>query len=208
MDLFDLNSYFSQTVPIEAVSNPLLKYAACATAAKQIALIRGKGDMAKRAQMAHFADAEKTDWVRVTHFYNLAISLLMKELSLRDEQAVEEPRWDAGTSSPENLRNPSKSRSDQTLAATAILSVYEFLDNTTEGWSQHLSGTKSLFDLADKEELMPIELQNQSPLTPGAFTISQRLRPTKARQSAFWNFARQDFLAACRCLFVLFIDNG
>lgn len=195
MDLFDLGAYFAQTVPIEAVHNPLLKYAACANAAKQIARIRGKGDAAKKAQMAHYPEAENVDWMyQAAQYYDLAISLLMKELSLHDEQAVANSEWEAtampgpGSPNQRRLSHPqSKSSNDQTLAAAAILCVYEFLDNTSEGWSRHLSGTKSLFDLADKEELMPLELQNQSPLTPNAFTRSQRLRPSKGRKATFWN---------------------
>ncbi len=84
------------------------------------------------------------------------------------------------------------SHADETLAATAILCVYEFLDNANTAWSRHLSGTKSLFDLAEKEGMMPV----QSPTSPGA--ISERIRPSRARKATFWNFARQDFLAACK----------
>lgn len=37
MDLFDLGTYFSSYVPAKACENPLLKYAACACAAKSLA---------------------------------------------------------------------------------------------------------------------------------------------------------------------------
>jgi hypothetical protein len=73
------------------------------------------------------------------------------------------------------------------------LCVYEFLDNANSAWARHLSGTKSLFDLAEKEGMMPV----QSPTSPGA--MSQRIKPSRARRATFWNFARQDFLAACEC---------
>ena len=81
---------------------------------------------------------------------------------------------------------------DETLAAAAILCVYEFLDNANTAWARHLSGTKSLFDLAENEGMMPI----QSPTSPGS--LSQRITPSRARRATFWNFARQDFLAACK----------
>jgi hypothetical protein len=81
---------------------------------------------------------------------------------------------------------------DETLAAAAILCVYEFLDNANTAWARHLSGTKSLFDMAENEGMMPV----QSPTSPGA--ISQRIKPSRARKATFWNFARQDFLAACK----------
>jgi hypothetical protein len=72
------------------------------------------------------------------------------------------------------------------------LCVYEFLDNANTAWARHLSGTKSLFDLAEKEGMMPV----QSPTSPGS--LSQRITPSRARRATFWNFARQDFLAACK----------
>jgi len=40
--------------------------------------------------------------------------------------------------------------------------------------------------------MMPV----QSPTSPGA--LSQRIKPSRARRATFWNFARQDFLAACK----------
>lgn len=200
MDLFDLGAYFAQTVPIEAVQNPLLRYAVCANAAKQIARIQGKGNGVKQTRMANFLNADKTDWMyQATQYYDLAISLLMKELRLHDEQGVVNSKRDATTENANQVGiSQSGSRSDQTLAATAILCVYEFLDNTSEGWSRHLSGTKSLFDLANKEELMPLELQSLSTPVPNSFTVSQRPKPSKGRKATFWNFARQDFLAACK----------
>jgi hypothetical protein len=36
----------------------------------------------------------------------------------------------------------------------------------------------------------------QSPTSPGA--LSERIKPSRARKATFWNFARQDFLAACK----------
>ncbi|KAA8568285.1 hypothetical protein EYC84_007321 [Monilinia fructicola] len=81
------------------------------------------------------------------------------------------------------------------IFTAAILCVYEFLDNNaTAAWSRHLSGTKSLFDLAEREGMMP--LHSPSPSTPGS--LSFRTKPSIARRATFWNFARQDFL---RCFY-------
>jgi hypothetical protein len=41
MDLFDFGKHFSSEVPIKALINPLLKFAACACAAKQLGRIDG-----------------------------------------------------------------------------------------------------------------------------------------------------------------------
>ncbi|GMF70022.1 unnamed protein product [Aspergillus oryzae] len=83
--------------------------------------------------------------------------------------------------------------SDEVLAATAILSVYEFLDATGPAWNRHLSGVKSLLDVAEVG-MMPLE---QHP-SPGEALPQPLKRPglSKARRATFWNFARQDYLAA------------
>lgn len=102
----------------------------------------------------------------------------------------------AGPGKPSNLSEsrPSCSGSDELLAATAILCVYEFLDASGSAWSRHLNGTKSLLDIA-QVRIMQIEL----PTVSGSFRLLQGLRkPSKARKAIFWNFARQDCLAACK----------
>ena len=77
------------------------------------------------------------------------------------------------------------------LAATAILSVYEFLDATDPAWSRHLSGVKSLLDMAEVG-IMPPDYRpvNGARVKQSSFS--------KARRATFWNFARQDYLAACK----------
>ena len=90
-----------------------------------------------------------------------------------------------------------ENRSDDVLAATAILSVYEFLDASGAAWSRHLNGTKSLLDMA-QTKMVSIEL----PAAPGCFqSLHELKKPSRARKAIFWNFARQDCLAACRSHF-------
>ncbi|KAL3425207.1 zn 2cys6 transcription factor [Phlyctema vagabunda] len=221
MDLFDLGGYFAFQVPIQALTNPLLRYSACAYAAKQLGRVGGRkavvGGLASyQAEMELFPQPEKVDWMYIgAKYYDKAISLLMAELSnpsSGDDYAAtpslaEEPFSPQGGSSsprslPENLgrkrrRISSKTtdKADETLAAAAILCVYEFLDNASTAWARHLSGTKSLFDLADQKGMIAV----QSPTSPGSF--HERIKPSRGRKATFWNFARQDFLAA-------FINEG
>lgn len=221
MDLFDLGCYFAHHVPVQAKSNPLLRFSACAYAAKQLGRVRGRkatigGIVTRQADMETYPRPETVDWAYIgAKYYDRAISFLMDELSNSRSQdipmtpmtPIEEtisPMSGTSTQSvpltPGNKRrrlsrNLSASHADETLAAAAILCVYEFLDNANSAWARHLSGTKSLFDLAEKEGMMPV----QSPTSPGA--ISERIKPSRARRATFWNFARQDFLAA-------FINEG
>jgi hypothetical protein len=220
MDLFDLDCYFAHQVPLQAISNPLLKYSACAYSAKQLGRVRGRkaiigGLVNKPAEMEIFPHPETVDWAYLgAKYYDRAISLLMEELSHsgrhQDNPAtpsiIEDTSSHPRTSqSPHSLPSsqvnkrrrlsrPSHANADDTLAAAAILCVYEFLDNANTAWERHLSGTKSLFDLAE-DGMMPL----QSPISPSS--ISQRIKPSRGRKATFWNFARQDFLAA-------FINEG
>lgn len=215
MDLFDLGTYFASYVPIRALTNSLLKYAICAYAAKHLGRVKGAkapagGICSKQSAMEVWPDKERVDWSWYgAKYYDKAIQLLMKELQ-RDEgpPPLSTPeafdQWQAAELCEEN-ENPRKRRrryldsrlsngvhSDEVLAATAILSVYEFLDATGPAWNRHLSGVKSLLDVAEVG-VLPLE---QRPLGDPAFAPKKGL--SKARKAIFWNFARQDYLAACK----------
>jgi hypothetical protein len=218
MDLYDHGCYFAQLVPVQALSNPLLRHSACAYAAKQLGRVRGRkasvgGNVTNQAEMELYPNPDTVDWEYIAaKYYDKAIQLLMEELSNSRAQEMsvtpipEETitPHSGGTQSPRSVpsvpsshrrgppRHHNTSKSDETLAAVAILCVYEFLDNANTAWSRHLSGTKSLFDMAENEGMMPV----RSPTSPGS--ISERVKPSRARKATFWNFARQDFLAACK----------
>lgn len=58
MDLFDLGCYFGHLVPVQALLNPLLKYSACAYAAKQLGRVQGRkavigGIVCRQAEMEY-----------------------------------------------------------------------------------------------------------------------------------------------------------
>jgi hypothetical protein len=212
MDLFDLGAYFSSYVPVRAMKNPLLKYAAVAYAAKALGRVQGKkptigGNVSRKGRTELYPDSLTVDWHhKAAEYYDTAVSLLRKALQEDSEGGPIDPedaQWISGASSaargsPSTKRRRisnthiNRNNSDELLAASAILSVYEFLDVSVPEWSRHLSGAKSLFDIGNLE-MMPS-------LTPSS-TGSVPLRHSslsKARRSTFWNFARQDMLAACK----------
>lgn len=216
MDLFDHGMYFAYYVPVKALSNPLLKYAACAYAAKHLGRVKGAkaisgGLCSTQASMELWPDAEKVDWYWYgAKYYDKAISLLMDALQ-QDPSSTPLPspgttlnQWQGQDGhDDDNLSRRKRQRtsdgriastcSDELLAATAILCAYEFLDASGAAWNRHLSGTKSLLDIAEVG-MMPLEAQ----FAPGSYQYPRCGRPTKARKAIFWNFARQDFLAACK----------
>lgn len=206
MDLYDFGTYFASQVPIKALRNPLLKYATCAQAAKQlghVTVARPVGVRLSQAFPGVQKDSPNIDWCwKGAKYYEKAIQLLMKELqpdgrnrdirgqSQGNEMSEETDGLRARSYTEYRLLNGS--RSDEILAATAILSVYELLDATGPAWNRHLSGVKSLLDLAE------VGMQPLQRLPPGDLSLQPK-RPSlsKARKATFWNFARQDYLSAC-----------
>lgn len=208
MDLFDLGDYFGSYVPVQARVHSLLKHATCSLAAKQLGrACRQKsivgGICSKQARMELYDDpSENWEIVGATH-YDKALRLLRnimgqdsKDMNMgatasSREQLVSADRNDCASESHalSQRRHTAWARSDEVVAATAILCIYEFLSATGIGWSQHLNGIKSLLDIT-QESMIPLDW-------PPSNYQSARRSPSKARKAVFWNFARQDYLAAC-----------
>jgi Fungal specific transcription factor domain len=207
MDLFDFGTYFSSRVPIKALTHPLLKYAACACAAKQLGRINVSKHVANhnvhlRARArSTFSDGSNQWYWCGAKYYDKAIQILMKTLQsdglFPDSANDDETSRDQVRATPSALRGHapfSDPKSDEVLAATAILCVYEFLDNTGPAWDRHLSGAKSLLDVAQRQ-MASIEDDSWARRSPApCLTFSQ------ARRAIFWNFARQDYLSGRKCL--------
>ena len=216
MDLFDLGTYFASYVPVKATTNPLLKYSAVAYAAKALGRVQGHkppigGVVSHQARMELYPDTRSVDWYhKATKYYDTAVSLLRQALTedangSQNGNINSDADW-SSSDHPDTDESPlkrrrltvnviSRSNSDELLAATAILCVYEFLDASGAEWARHLNGAKSLIDIA-KDEIMPLQLPS-----PG-INIQPRsgTRISKARKATFWNLARQDMLAACKHL--------
>ncbi|KAF2476520.1 uncharacterized protein BDR25DRAFT_331299 [Lindgomyces ingoldianus] len=213
MDLFDLGTYFASYVPVKACENALLKYAAVAYAAKALARVQGRkpimgGSVTRQALMELYPETHSVDWYhKATQYYDTAVSLLLQALKndatiTPDSESDCEPRLH-GLDTTRNDHIPvckrrrtsssttSKSNTDELLAATAILCVYEFLDASVPEWAKHLNGAKSLLVIA-QERMMPLQMPS-----PGSTFSSTNLGYiSKARRATFWNIARQDMLAA------------
>src|SRR6266511_4340363 len=86
MDLFDLGTYFAFYVPVKALTNSLLKNAACAYAAKQLGRVKGTkavmgGVCSTQASMEMWPDSPNVDWFwYAAKYYDKAIQLLMEAL--------------------------------------------------------------------------------------------------------------------------------
>lgn len=213
MDLFDLGNYFGSIVPVQARSHPLLKHAACAYAAKHLGRTKGKkatmGGIAAKQAIMELYDDSTTDWEwEGAYHYDKSIALLMdtmqqnQETSRSADQDMGGPFWESSESSKtvdtglslRSGRSVVQLKSDEVVAAAAILCGYEFLSATGTAWSRHLNGTKSLLDIAEGN-MMPLEMPSFD-----SFFLPQRRSPSQGRKATFWNFARQDYIAACEPL--------
>ncbi|KAK0921591.1 hypothetical protein LTR57_008610 [Friedmanniomyces endolithicus] len=218
MDLFDLGLFFSTTVPVLAVRCPLLLYSCVALSAKSLARVNGRKPVMggqvtpsrqSRMEMWTGAARDAEDWIRrAREFYDRAVTLLRQALdgatgpvasTLRENVSLDTTAAAQGVPLP-------TTDSDELVAATAILCVYEFLDASGQAWTSHLDGAKSLFDIA-KDSMVPLTLP------PSPVSIAQQVtdrfsdlsdtdrpRPqrglSQGRRAVFWNFARQDMISA------------
>ncbi|CAO2657421.1 Nn.00g035470.m01.CDS01 [Neocucurbitaria sp. VM-36] len=211
MDLFDLGTYFASYVPVKARENPLLKYAAVACAAKALARVQGRkpvmgGSATRQARMELYPDASLVDWKhKAAVYYDNAVSLLLKALKMNaaitpDDSDGEhrlqnrDPAYSSEGSANKKRRGSGNtsfvSSTDELLAASAILCVYEFLDTSVSEWAKHLNGAKSLLALA-QDRVAPVQMPTPSSTMSSSFNFI-----SKARRATFWNIARQDMLAA------------
>ncbi|KAK4972208.1 hypothetical protein LTR42_006714 [Elasticomyces elasticus] len=218
MDLFDLGLFFSAEVPVLAVRCPLLLYSCVALSAKSLARVKGRKPVmggqvtpSRRSRMEVWAGASQDaeGWVRrAREYYDLAVTLLRQALDGATRPPTSSMPEDASAETVATTQdNPLPTTdSDELVAATAILCIYEFLDASGQAWTSHLDGAKSLFDLA-QESMVPLTLP-PSPVSIAQqvtenFSVmpdNERVRLprglSQGRRAVFWNFARQDMLSA------------
>lgn len=219
MDLFDLNLFFATRVPVLAVRCPLLLYSCAALSAKSLARVDGRkptmgGQVTptRKSSMESWPGSalDAKGWVhKAREYYDLAVSLL--------RQALAGAQRSPSLATPEDISSQvlhvtqcpplPTTDSDELVAATAILCVYEFLDASGPEWSRHLDGAKSLFDVA-KDRMVPLNLPpspvSVAPQATHHFPenlLSHNSPPlqrdlSEGRKAVFWNFARQDMLSA------------
>ena len=218
MDLFDLESYFGSHIPVHTGSHSLLRHACCTYAASQLGRAKGAkaavgGNCSRQARM-EVSEGSSVDWEWVgAYHYDKSIALLRDRMRQDQDESrtvnihLMAQLWEAresahGSDTPIRSINSDRAmvllRSDEVIAATAILCGYEFMSATGTAWSRHLNGIKSLLDVTEGST-MPLEV----PVLNSVFS-SQRRTSSTARKATFWNFARQDYVAACKIFCVCF----
>lgn len=147
MDLYDLGKYFAAQVPVRALKSPLLRYSAAAIAAKQLGRVKGNkpifGGICKRqASTETYPNCDRTNWFYIaTKYYNKAIKFLREGLVDVSSQNYSHSlllNTDENASQQVRLMQEQRhsAQADDLLASTSILSVYEFMDDSSVEWSR------------------------------------------------------------------------
>lgn len=217
MDLFDLDCFYSRQVPILALYSPVIMFSACAFAARQLSLTTRRlprhtaSNRQLRAQPCEEPASSRTQEYDYAWFadayYDAAISLLRQHTSDvaaqgRRQGSMSQPTQGGDSSTADiYLDNPSPTLSrdkhpptrlqDEVVVAVTILSNYEFLGGVAPNWSDHLDGTRSFLRLSDEAGFL--DFSSSSPVPNPASS-----GPSRLLRAAFWNFARQDMLSACK----------
>ncbi|OJJ82622.1 Zn(II)2Cys6 transcription factor domain-containing protein [Aspergillus glaucus CBS 516.65] len=201
LDLSDSSKFFTVYAPIRALNKYFLKYSMAALAAKHLGKMKGQrpaagGIFTSPATMEIYPNAAQTDWtLKGANYYYLAFAYMRHSITV----SYAAPSSSAILESPIEMVNgylgqqPGFARMDISdsdtflrdveglLATCVILTVYRLLDVPGDDWQTHLAGIESLFDLL-------LQLHTTSPALPPTFSQGER--------AAFWNFARQDYLAS------------
>lgn len=190
MDLLYRYEVFSREVLTLARAHPLLRYAACAVAAKQLA------QMASPLQSIPWSHAQRRlaerlskgpfdfEWYSVK-YYDQAIQTLVRSIT---------------STQPDHATTVSLAGGDLVVQAkgedpivrllgTCILIQYEHLQANRDAWSGHLKGFWMLLELTDDGNLLhPNTMYKQVyPFTKGIMQV----------KAAFWNFVVNDMEEAC-----------
>lgn len=185
MDLFVHDRYFSRQALLVARGSDLIKFAACAAAAKQLGHMKHPGLQAKPTDAAHVmsrtlkANGRNYLWYGAK-YYGKAIQSMAAEISqttsnTSTDMSPPELPWEVvSPGTPSAMQGSSEAR----LMAASIMCQYEKLSASTRAWGRHLNGIYKLLQL-DRIELLILQSK-------------------KSLRSLFWCFVQNDFEHSCK----------
>ena len=226
MDLYDLNSYFAYYVPVKAMTNPLLRFAAASYSAKQLSRVGGRkqargGYATQQGYSELWPDITKVDWGnKAAQYYDKAIKILLA--ALRDgavgvgPTVTDEGQLEYGASVPAGKRkafhasSPSDSSGSGSLerAKRRKISAGPSLSDEMAAATAIMCNYELLHDagpdwikhLDGTKTLLDrkslFDIVEGSMMPLQPQELMPRPKISRARQATFWNFARQDLLSA------------
>lgn len=226
MDLYDLNSYFANYVPVKAVTNPLLRFAATSYAAKHLSRVEGRkqvmgGYASQQGYSELWPNITKVDWGnKAAQYYDKAINILIE--ALKDgavgvgPTVTPEGQLEYGNSTSARKRKgfhastPSDSSTSSSMERSKKrkISAGPSLSDEMAAATAILCNYELLHDagldwirhLDGTKSLLDrvslFDIVEGSMMPLQPQELMPRPRISRARQATFWNFARQDFLSA------------
>ncbi|KAL9051293.1 MAG: hypothetical protein Q9162_006098 [Coniocarpon cinnabarinum] len=224
MDLFDIHKFFTNYVPVKAMTNPILKNATCAYAAKQLSRVNGckppaGGIASTQAPSEIFPQMNAAAWaVKGAQYYDNAIHLLMQgirdgvvDVEKSSSSAKLESFEEVAISPVEAVGTKRKCPHDSPLANRDTPDCYcDKRRKVSKGraLSDEMTAATAILCDYEQQERSGAEWQGhldgtkslldivEGSMTPLSSPGSPRPVISRARQATFWNFARQDFLSA------------
>lgn len=195
MDVFTTQrSYFSQYVVQLAGQSPLVRYSACAMAAKQLGQMKDSTQTTDNTRRSSITASTLLQpgldflWYGAK-YYEKAILLLFRQISHQPSSSTHlSPReiYQSSGSDQPQLDDYESTSSALRILSACILCAYEDLSSTMRAWSGHLDGINKL--------LRPhLDL----PITPDNFYRVPQ--PMRALEASFWFFALNDMLNGREC---------
>ena len=224
MDLFDTQKYFTNYVPVKAMTNPILKTATCAYAARQLSLVGGRrpvmgGAASTQAPSEIYPRMSQKAWAyKCTQYYDKAVELLVEGIKNGQvgvgrnspDQEIPNSPSDQMCNSPGDKRksdhiyysNDSQMPPLQWKKRRKISQGRCVSDEMTAATAilcdyeqmKDGAGIEWNHHLDGAKSLLDIVASSMQPLQAPA--VMPRPIISRARQATFWNFARQDFLSA------------
>lgn len=196
MDLLYRYEVFSREVLTLARQHPILRYAACAVAAKQLGQMKDFSGLVSHTEM----QAQRATnlargrygfvWYGIK-YYEKAIQTLVRSITPRQDTSVVDHASPAVSLSGGDLMVRAEGQDPIVrLLGTCILIQYEHLSANRDAWSGHLTGFSKLLDLIDDGKLL---LPN--PLFEQVYPWTKNVMEMKA---GFWNFVANDLEESCK----------
>lgn len=206
MDLLYRYEVFSREVLMLARKHPILRYAACAVAAKQLGQMRApvatvlRGTTQERIAERLVRGRLGFVWYGIK-YYEKAIQTLVKSITPKEPQATtaNHPSPAVSLSKGDLMVRADGEDPIVRLLGTCILIQYEHLSANRDAWSGHLTGFSKLLDLIDGGKLL-----EQHPIYEQVYPWTKDIMEVKA---GFWNFVVNDLEESCERFCVDFPDN-
>lgn len=203
MDVFaGQHSYFSQHVVQLAHTSTLVRYAACAVAAKQLGqmkdpILKIRQTNCQRLMLRAFSKSRLDFLWYGAKYYEKAIQLLAKQLS-HDDHSIPGLSpcciYQTGLTPVSNDLSFHDEREEAAslfqIITACILCQYEDLSATMRAWSGHINGIYKLLQSHIHASSLPISF-------PMPLHVPQ---PMRALEITFWFFALHDMSEACEFL--------